>query len=191
MKKIGLTGGIGSGKSLVGEVLEKMGYPVYYSDAASKLLVDTDNQIKSELIELVGAEVYQDGELNRPFLANRIFKDDALRLKVNEIIHPKVRAHFSNWCSMQASELVFNEAAILVETGAYKSMDATVLVTAPETIKLKRVMSRDRSSEQEVKERMNKQWPDEMKMPLVNYILVNDEVEPLLSQIEQLLQDLI
>lgn len=182
-----MTGGIGSGKSLVAKVLEAMGYPVYYSDERSKELVDTDPQIRTEITELLGTEVYLDGKLNRPFLAEMIFSNDEVRLKVNSIIHPRVRATFALWVSEQKTPLVFNEAAILFETGAYKSFDSMVLVTAPESIKIKRVMERDKCSESNVKERMAKQWSDEQKSPLADHMLINDDRTPLLSQIEQLI----
>lgn len=190
MKKVGITGGIGSGKSVVGRVLEAMNFPVYYSDEASKELVDTDQKIKEELITLLGTEVYLNGKLNRPFLASVIFQNDELRMKVNQIIHPKVREAFVNWTNKQSSPLVFNEAAILFETGAYKTMDATLLVTAPVDLKVMRVMERDKSSMESVLERMSKQWSDEQKIPLADYVLKNDEETSLIVQIENMLEEL-
>lgn len=184
MKKIGLTGGIGSGKSVVGRVLEAMNFPVYYSDDRSKYLVDEDLEIRKELTELLGAEIYLNDKLDRPFLAERIFRDSALLQKVNAIIHPKVRAHFSRWAEAQNSPIVFNEAAILFETGAYQLMDATILVTAPEEIKIKRVMLRDKVSKEQVLERMSKQFTDEQKIALADFVLINDDIQPLLQQIE-------
>lgn len=184
MKKIGLTGGIGSGKSVVGRVLEAMNFPVYYSDDRSKHLVDEDLEIRKELTELLGAEIYLNDKLDRPFLAERIFRDSALLQKVNAIIHPKVRAHFSRWAEAQNSPIVFNEAAILFETGAYQLMDATILVTAPEEIKIKRVMLRDKVSKEQVLERMSKQFTDEQKIALADFVLINDDIQPLLQQIE-------
>lgn len=190
MKKVGITGGIGSGKSVVGRVLEAMNFPVYYSDEASKELVDTDQKIKEELITLLGTEVYLNGKLNRPFLASVIFQNDELRMKVNQIIHPKVREAFVNWTNKQSSPLVFNEASILFETGAYKTMDATLLVTAPVDLKVMRVMERDKSSMESVLERMSKQWSDEQKIPLADYVLKNDEETSLIVQIENMLEEL-
>lgn len=184
MKKIGIVGGIGSGKSVVGRILEAMNYPVYYSDRQSKDLVDSDPEIRKELEKLIGTEVYLNGKLDRPFLAEKIFRDEALLQKVNAIIHPKVRTHFAFWAENQNSPLVFNEAAILFETGAYKLMDANILVTAPLELKIKRVMLRDKITKEQVIERMSKQWTDEQKVPLADYVLVNDDVQPLLTQIE-------
>jgi len=188
--KIGLTGGIGSGKSLIGKILETLGYPVYYSDLAAKILVDTDPEIRNQLIKLVGTEVYIDGELNRPFLAQQIFTNDQLRIQVNQIIHPKVRSAFIDWCNSQTSPYVFNEAAILFETGAYKTMDLNLLVTAPIEIRLQRVIERDKMTKEQVLERISKQWPDEQKQELANFTIVNDGIKPLIAQIEAFLETL-
>lgn len=190
MKKIGLTGGIGSGKSMVGRILEAMNYPVFYSDIRSKELSNTDPEIRENLIRLVGTDVYLNGEINRPFLANKIFNNDSLREQVNAIIHPRVREYFQQWANNQDAPFVFNEAAILFETGAYKSMDLNVLVTAPEELKIKRVMDRDHVSHQQVIERMTKQMDDSTKLPLADFVLINDERTPLLAQIESLLDGL-
>ena len=187
MKKIGITGGIGSGKSVVGQILEAMHFPVYYSDQQSKILVDTDHVIREELIKLLGTEVYLDGKLNRPFLTQQLFSNDDLRLKINQIIHPKVREAFTNWVNKQSSNLVFNEAAILFETGAYQLMDYNILVTAPLELKIDRVLKRDNITINEIQERISKQWSDEEKIPLADFVIVNDEVKPLFQQIEAIL----
>jgi dephospho-CoA kinase len=187
LKKIGITGGIGSGKSVVGQILEAMHFPVYYSDQQSKVLVETDIEIREELIKLLGTEVYLDGKLNRPFLTQQLFSNDELRLKINQIIHPKVRSAFSKWSEKQTSSIVFNEAAILFETGAYQKMDYTILVTAPIDIRIARVMKRDQILLSNVQERMSKQWSDEKKIPLADFVIVNDEVIPLLKQVEAIL----
>lgn len=187
MKKIGITGGIGSGKSVVGQILEAMHFPLYYSDQQSKILVDTDLIIREELIKLLGTKVYLDGKLNRPFLTQQLFSNDDLRLKINQIIHPKVREAFTNWVNKQSSNLVFNEAAILFETGAYQLMDYNILVTAPLELKIERVLKRDNIAINEIQERISKQWSDEEKIPLADFVIVNDEVKPLLQQIEAIL----
>lgn len=187
MKKIGITGGIGSGKSVVGKILEAMNFPVYYSDERSKNIVDSDPDIRKELLALIGTEVYLNDKLDRPFLAEKIFRDDTLLQKVNAIIHPKVRQQFADWAEAQNSTIVFNEAAILFETGAYKSMDATILVTAPLEIKIDRVVKRDRLTREQVLERMSKQWSDEQKSPLADFIVANDDTQPLLKQVENII----
>lgn len=189
MKRIGLTGGIGSGKSVVAKILMAMGYPVYFSDERSKFITDTDPEVRQGLISLFGMEVFTEAGLNRSFLARQIFNDDAKRLLVNQLIHPKVRADFDEWVRSQNSKLVFNEAAILFETGAYKRFDKTVLVTAPMDLKIERVMKRDNTFREEVLIRMSKQWPDEQKIPYADKVLVNDDQTPLIYQIEEMIAE--
>jgi dephospho-CoA kinase len=191
MKRIGLSGGIGSGKSYVAEILEKMGFPVYYSDARAKALTDTHPHIKSELIKRFGTSIYEDGVLNRKALASLIFDSEEYRLFVNNLIHPIVRADFDAWCTQQHSSLVFNEAAILFETGAYRQFDATVLVIAPIDIRLQRIMKRDRCTHEQAEARINSQWSDEQKMPLATCIVMNDGTIPLLSQLEHVVTTLL
>lgn len=185
MKRIGLTGGIGSGKSFVADLLTKLGYPVYYSDSRSKELTKSNPTIREGLIAMFGEEVFKEEGLNTTLIAEKMFQDDALRLRINQLIHPIVRKDFEEWVSKQDKDLVFNEAAILFETGAYKILDATILVYAPESLKIERVMRRENCSKEEVLARMNKQWSDEEKMKLTNYLILNDEKIPLLVQIEK------
>jgi dephospho-CoA kinase len=185
MKRIGLTGGIGSGKSFIADLLTKMGYPVYYSDSRSKELTKSNPTIREGLIAMFGEEAFNEEGLNTTLIAEKMFQDDALRLRINQLIHPIVRKDFEEWVSKQDKDLVFNEAAILFETGAYKTLDATILVYAPESLKIERVMRRENCSKEEVLARMNKQWSDEEKMKLTNYLILNDEKIPLLVQIEK------
>lgn len=184
MLKVGITGGIGSGKSIVGKILESMGYPVFYSDDQAKNLSDSHPEIRKDLLKLFGPEVYTASGLNRPFLAEKIFSNETLRQQVNQIIHPRVRAAFDQFCSEQKNTLVFNEAAILIETGAHKKFDAIVLVTAPEDIRIQRVVARDQSESDLVKQRMKKQWTDEQKRPHAQFEIINDNATPLLKQVE-------
>lgn len=187
IKKVGITGGIGSGKSFICQVIEKMGFPVYYSDSESKKIIQTDPEIRLKLTALYGQEVFSNNSLNRTFLAEQIFKSDENRLKVNAIIHPKVRAHFKEWVDTQSSHIVFNEAAILFETGAYKNFDHVILVTAPEETRISRVMQRDNISIEEVELRISKQWSDEEKKGYTNLVIENDG-RPILSQIEAIIE---
>jgi dephospho-CoA kinase len=191
MKRIGLTGGIGSGKSFIAQIIEHMGYPVYYSDARAKELTKSNPTIKMGLISLFGEEVYEGNQLNSELIASKIFNDDELRTTVNELIHPIVRADFENWALNQKSALVFNEAAILFETGAYRNFEATILVCAPMELKIERVMKRENCSREAVLERMSKQWSDEEKMKLADFIINNDECDPILTQLEHVLTKLI
>jgi dephospho-CoA kinase len=190
VKRIGLSGGIGSGKSYVAEILEKMGFPVYYADARAKALTDTHPHIMSELIKRFGTTVYEDGVLNRKVLAALIFDSEADRMFVNNLIHPIVRADFDVWCAKQHSPLVFNEAAILFETGAYRQFDATVLVIAPLETRIERIMQRDRCTHEQAEARIQSQWSDEQKTPLANAIISNNGHEAVLIQVEHLTETL-
>ena len=188
MKKIGITGGIGSGKSYVSDIIKSMGFPVYHSDESAKLLMESNPVIKEGLLLLFGDSVYEKGELNKKKLAELIFESPELREKVNAIVHPIVRADFAQWASNQSQEIVFNEAAILFETGANANFDATILVIAPETIRIDRVMKRENCSRALVLKRIQSQWSDEQKSSLANYQIINDSVSPLLIQVEKVLE---
>lgn len=188
--KVGVTGGIGSGKSFVCKLIEKMGYPVYYSDTESKRLTNTHPEIRKGLIELVGTEVFQKDGLNRPFLASKLFSDEELRLKVNQLIHPIVRADFANWATQQNSPIVFNEAAILFETGAYKTMDFMILVTSDLETRIQRTMARDGISREAVLSRIDNQWKDDEKIELADFVIENDDGKMLLTQVEQAIESI-
>lgn len=191
MKRIGLTGGIGSGKSFIAQIIEHMGYPVYYSDARAKELTKSNPTIKMGLISLFGEEVFSGFELNTKLVADNIFYNKELRYKVNELIHPIVRKDFENWVTNQKSTLVFNEAAILFETGSYKNFDANILICAPLELKIQRVMKRENCSKEEVMARMSKQWSDEDKMKLTDYSILNDNKTPVLIKLEEIINNLL
>lgn len=190
MKRIGITGGIGSGKSFIATIIERMGYPVYYSDVRSKELTNAHPVIRQGLIDLVGENVYFGGELDKKVLATAIFSNDELRLKVNQLIHPIVRQDFEDWANSQKSDLNFNEAAILFETGAYRNFDATILVYAPEELRLKRVLKRDIITKEEVLARMNNQMNDNEKRKMTSLQILNDGESPILIQIETILEEI-
>jgi dephospho-CoA kinase len=187
MKKIGLTGGIGSGKTSIAQILEAMSYPVYYSDLRAKFLSDEHPTIRQGLIALLGEETYVDETLNRVFVSECIFSNPDLRIKVNEIIHPIVRKDFDDWATQQTGSLIFNEAAILFETGAYQQFDETLLVCAPIAIRIQRVMLRDHCSKASVEQRIQSQWTDEQKRSLTKYCIENDGKQPVLIQLEKIL----
>ena len=187
MKRIGITGGIGAGKSLVAEIIKAMGYPVYNSDERAKELTESNPKIKEGLIHLFGEEIYQNDTLNKFALAQAIFSDESLREKVNALIHPIVREDFNLWALAQNNSLVFNESAILFETGSFKNFDAIILVYAPKELRIKRIMKRDNCSENEVLKRMNAQFSDEEKYQLTEFRVLNDEQTPLLKQVEQII----
>ena len=189
MLRIGLSGGIGSGKSTVAGILAKMGYPVFYSDQEAKRLYDENPVLQKQLVDLFGPAIYRDGQLNKAFLAQQLFSSAELKAQVTALVHPLVRKAFEVWAQQQVSDLVFNEAAILFETAAYKDFDATVLVTAPIETRIERVQKRDLISREAVLQRIANQWPDSKKMNLTTYIITNDG-QPLLQQIEDVISKL-
>lgn len=190
IKRIGLTGGIGSGKTTIAHLLEAMSYPVYYSDVRAKMLSDQHPVIRKELITLLGEESYDDDGLNRVYVSDQIFSNPEVRLQVNEIIHPIVRKDFETWASQQTSTLIFNEAAILFETGAYQQFDAVLLVCAPIDLRIQRVMLRDHCSKASVEQRIQSQWSDEQKRTFTSYCIENDARQPLLIQLEKIISTL-
>jgi dephospho-CoA kinase len=186
MLQIGLTGGIGAGKSYVSMILERMGYPVFYSDAVAKQLYATNNALKDQLVELVGTELYINGIFQTDVLSKQLFSSPDLKQRLTALVHPLVRAEFESWVLQQNNALVFNEAAILFETGNYKRFDATLLVVAPKEQRIERILKRDASTREHILERMSNQWSDDQKRPLANFVIENDG-RPLLLQIEMML----
>lgn len=188
---IGLTGGIGSGKSTVAKVLESMGYSVFYSDQVAKELMASDQALQSEITAHFGENAFENGKLNRTYLAERIFSNPADKTILNELIHPRVRSSFTAFTQTSDSKLVFNEAAILFETGAYANFDKTLLVTAPEEMRIDRVMKRDNCSREDVQNRMDNQWSDDRKVPLSDFVIKNGDTDAVLSQIELIVEALL
>lgn len=185
---VGVTGGIGSGKTTVCRVFQLLGVPVFEADTVAKNLYNTNSEIKSGLIHLFGANIYTpEGLLNRKKLASLIFTNEIHLAKVNELVHPVVRAAFENWLKMHKNApYVIHEAAILFESGFYKMMDFTLLVTAPENERIARVMARDGVTGQMVRERMQKQWSEEKKEKLAGKVLVNDNKNLIIPEIIQI-----
>lgn len=186
MHIIGLTGGIGSGKTTVAQMFQELGVPVYIADTEAKLLTNRSKVIRRKLIALLGEEAYVDNEINRPFVAEKIFNDAALLEKVNQIIHPKVRAHFKRWALKQQTPYVIKEAAILFENGGYKECDRTILVVAPLETRIQRIKERDGSSLEQIESRLKNQWEDEKKIPLADFIIHNTELEKTKLQVAEI-----
>ncbi|MFV0590083.1 MAG: dephospho-CoA kinase [Draconibacterium sp.] len=182
--KVGITGGIGSGKSTICKVFEKLSAPVFEADPVAKKLIDTDAAIRQGLIDLFGPGIYTENNgVDRKKLAEKIFNDEIQLAKVNALVHPAVRAEFLRWSESLDVPYVVHEAAILFESGFYKMMDYTILVTAPEEDRIKRVSMRDGSSRGQVIERINKQWSDNKKRKLADIEIKNDNRELILPQI--------
>jgi dephospho-CoA kinase len=174
-KIIGITGGIGSGKSTVSKFIEELGFPVYDSDFWAKELVNLDENLKSRIIELLGEESYdKNGKYNRKFVAEKVFDHQELLLKLNQIIHPAVKIHFENWVNAQNAEFVFKETALLFELKLNESCYQSILVTADENIRIKRVMDRDGRTYREVKEIIDKQMPEVDKVKLADFVIQNN-----------------
>ncbi|MDO4703236.1 dephospho-CoA kinase [Tannerella sp.] len=190
MTVIGITGGIGSGKSVVSRLLETYGVPVYDADRESKRLTVSSPVIRERLTALLGADIYTPDGLNRALMAGRIFRDAALLERVNAIIHPEVSKDFNCWKAGLQTAVCALESAILFESGFNRKVDETLMVYAPEEVRIGRVMARDGMSEADVRQRMNRQWPDERKKALADKIILNDERTPLIPQIEALMAEL-
>ncbi|AFL82649.1 dephospho-CoA kinase [Aequorivita sublithincola DSM 14238] len=191
MKIIGLTGGIGSGKTTVAKLFKDLGVPIYIADIEAKKLTNSSKVIRRKLIDLLGEDAYVGQELNRKFVADKIFNDKGLLASVNAIIHPKVVAHFKKWVSKQKSPYVIKEAAILFENGRYKNCDLVILVTAPKEVRISRVMERDNASSVEIEQRMKNQWSDEKKQKLADLIIDNINLQDTRKRVEAIHRSLI
>jgi dephospho-CoA kinase len=183
MTKIGLTGGIGSGKSVVSSLLRALGIPVYEADAESKRLIDASPLIRRKLTGLLGETICRDNEIDRKRLAAIIFTDPDMLKRVNAIIHPEVSFHFLDWVSRQSVDICAIETAILFESGFHRIVDISVMVYAPLEQRVERAMLRDGVSRDEVLCRINNQWPDEKKKVYADYILHNDGRRALIPQL--------
>lgn len=180
---VGITGGIGSGKSVVSAILAVMGYPVYDTDSRARTLMDRSSQIRDRLQALFGSEVYRGGQLNRPFLAERIFSDETSRKQVNAIVHPVVKSDFRAWAEAGNTPLAFMESAILFESGFRETVQDVWVVAAPDDIRLQRVMQRDGWTESHVRQRMASQLPQAEKIRRADTVIRNDGRQLLLPQI--------
>ncbi len=186
MKVVGLTGGIGSGKSTIANFFSELGVPVYIADIEAKKLTNRSKVIRRKLIQLLGRKAYNDEGLNRPFVAKKIFNDPELLQQVNAIIHPKVGQHFRRWMKKQEAPYCIKEAAILFENGGYKNCDFTILVSAPVEVRIERVTARDGSTEEEVRSRMDNQWTDEQKIPLATFHIENLDLTDVKVRVKQI-----
>ncbi len=181
--KIGITGSIGSGKSTVCRIFEQLGLPVYYSDKRAKELIHVNKEIITLYKRLFGSDIYSSGQLDRQRVAGIIFSNPGCLKEVEQLVHPIVRMDFEKWMKKQDSGIVLNEAAVLFESGGYKFMDAVITVTAPEALRLERVKRRDGLSEDEIRARMELQWPDDKKCSLSQVVIVCDDVQMVIPQV--------
>ncbi len=186
--KIGITGGIGSGKTLVSGVFQKLGAPTYNADDRAKWLMNNNTKIIIKVIDLFGPEAYINGELNRSLIAKQVFKNTSLLAKLNAVVHPIVFDDFDEWYEAQTYPYVLKEAALLFESGSYRDLDAIITVDAPLEIRLKRASIRDQKSEDEIKGRIKNQYPNEIKVKAADFVINNDGITPVLPQVLKLHQ---
>lgn len=188
MKVIGITGGIGSGKSFIASIFSQLGVPVYDADSQAKLLMTTDQSIIKGLTENFGKNIYENnGVLNRKLLSDLIFKDEKDRLKVNGIVHPVVSNHFEEWKAQYVLKpYIIKESAILFEANADKGVDFTVCVSAPLELRKERIRARDHSTNDKIQSIINNQMEEVERNSKCNFIIVNDNMTPLLPQIIKL-----
>jgi dephospho-CoA kinase len=174
--QVGITGGIGSGKSTVAKVFAVLGVPVYDADSRAKLLMNSDPVLMDQIKKEFGVAAYTEGQLNRKYLASQVFGDPERLKKLNGFVHPRVAGDYSAWVQSHASKkYVLKEAALLFEAGSAAQLDTTIVVTAPEALRIKRVMQRDGRTEAEVKKIISEQWPEEKLLALAQHEVRNDE----------------
>jgi len=190
MLKIGITGGIGSGKSYVCQILEKMGYAIFYSDLEAKKLMIQNKELIQQINNIIGEHAYLDNELNKPIIRNFLFQNEVNKEKLNALIHPFVYQEFEKWASSIQKEIVFNESALLFETDSYKRFNKTILVTAPEEIRIERLIKRDSLNIGEIKKRFNNQLNDSIKTKKADYIIENDDKKLIIPQINKMLEQI-
>lgn len=188
--KVGITGGIGTGKSTVAKILVALGYPVYFSDDRAKWLMENNQQLVTDLTYLLGELTYVSGKLNRAHIAEKLFSTPVLKEKINALVHPVVRADFKLWVENQTQSIVFQESALLVETGAFQLFDALIVVTAPLEDRIKRIQKRDGLTTSDIERRFANQFSDEEKIKVADFVLINDERSPLLNQVLTVLKQL-
>ena len=186
MLKVGITGGIGSGKSTVSKIFEVLGIPVYYADDASKRLMNEDEGLKEKLISIFGSGTYVDGKLNRIYLSSIVFNNPEKLAVLNSIVHPATIKDAADWMQRQTAPYAIKEAALIFESGSQEHLDKVIGVYAPAAVRIHRVMQRDNVTREEVQSRMNKQLGEEIKMKLCDYVITNDEQELLIPQVIEL-----
>lgn len=182
-KKVGLTGGMGSGKSIVAKIFETIGIPVFNADTIAKKLMQEDIELKQKITHLFGADTYLDGKLNRAFLAGIVFNDKEKLTLLNSVVHPATLAAARDWMNQQTAPYMVKEAALIFEAGAEKQLDLVIGVSAPKDMRIKRVMERDAICKEQAEARMQNQMDDTEKMNLCDYVIINDEKHLIIPQV--------
>ncbi|RYY55413.1 MAG: dephospho-CoA kinase [Chitinophagaceae bacterium] len=194
MLHVGITGGIGSGKSTVARIFATLGVPVYFADDETRRLMNTDPVIRAALVKHFGPEAYTDKGLNRGFIASKVFNDPEQLVLLNSITHPPTITHAKQWMeSLEGAAVPFTlkEAALLFESGSVRDLDFVIGVYSPEALRVKRIMDRDAISAEEVRQRMDRQLDESIKMRLCDAVLVNDETKMLIPQVLELFGQLV
>ena len=191
MKKIGITGGIGSGKTYVASVFQSFGVPIFNADIQAKKIMTSSGKLIKLVKEEFGNDIYKDSDLNKEKLASIVFNDKSKLEKLNSLVHPIVKKEFNNWCKKQTSPYVIKEAAILFESNSHLGLDAVICVLAPLELRMERLLKRDNYTEKEIKKRIENQISQEEKEKLSDYIIVNDEKELLLPKIIKIHKELL
>lgn len=183
MLSVGLTGGIGSGKTTIAAVFDALGIPVYNADAAAKRLMNEDEMLKAQLLDMFGEGLYKKNQLDRAYLANIVFGNKEKLKALNNLVHPLTIADATLWFQKQTSPYAIKEAALIFESDSWKDLDAVIGVSAPETVRIQRVMKRDNIDAQQVAARMAQQMDEAQKMSKCDYIITNDDVSIVMPQI--------
>lgn len=184
MIKVGVTGGIGSGKTTVCKIFETLGIPIYYADVRGKELMQTDPELIKKITELFGKQAYTNGELNRKFISSQVFQSKPLLEKLNALVHPAVAMDAEKWADQYQSEsYIIKEAALLFENGSYKQLDKIITVYASQELRIKRVRERDNVSYDEVVARIKNQIPDDEKVKKSDFVIYNDGKHTLIKQV--------
>ena len=183
MIKIGLTGGIGSGKSTVASIFKQLGVSIYFSDTRAKFLMASDPKVIAQIEDSFGSESYVNGQLNKTYISKKVFSDTRALKTLNSIVHPAVKNDFNLWCTTQKGHYIIKEAAILFESKSNIGLDKVILVSSPKDLKLSRVLKRDQTDKKSVLERMDAQWKDSEKRLLADYDIRNDEKKSLIEQV--------
>ena len=186
MLKIGLTGGMGSGKTIVSRIFSVLGVPVFYADDAAKTVMNEDAELKQKIMSLFGADAYMEDQLNRKYISSIVFNDPFKLEQLNALVHPVTIAAADKWMQQQTTPYVIKEAALMFEAGAAAHLDYVIGVFAPQAMRIQRAMQRDGITREEALARINNQVDDNIKMKLCDFVIVNDEQQSVLSQVLKL-----